>query len=379
MKVEIRDRDAMRAIQPVEAALYLRAQGWAMVEAPHARSAIWRKLADGDEFEALLPMDRQVTDYALRVGELLSILAVVEKRSQWQVYRDLLTITSDVIRIRIADAEFADGTLPIEEHAQIAQKARDLVLAAACAATEARPVWHKRKPGQAMEHVRRVRIGQSEQGSYVVTVLSRVTPLLHGQNHQLFEPEVPYERRVTEKLAQSLVALEDAAERAALTQEMAAFDEAVPQGVNANLCDAVVGFWGGDDVQRNLEFSFSWSPTRPAAPDAVRQVAISADRIPVIREAGRQMRERAPLTDFDLAGPVVKLERADGAAVGKVTVVGIVDDRQAKVTIDLTDPDYHAALRAHDQGKTLRLSGTLAREGRGYVLRHPTDLVVEDE
>jgi len=230
-----------------------------------------------------------------------------------------------------------------------------------------------------MEHVRRVRIGQSEQGSYVVTVLSRVTPLLHSQNDELFEVEAPYERRVTTTLARGLTALDAAAQRAALTQEMAAFEQAVPRGVNANLCDAVVGLWGGDEVHRNLEFTFSWSPTRPVGPDEVRRVAISSDRIPVIREAGRQMRERAPLSEFELIGPVVRLDRAEGASSGTVTVIAMVEDRHARVAIQLGDPQYHEAVTAHDQGKTLRISGTLIREGRGYVLRNPAEVAIEPE
>lgn len=379
MKVDIRDAQAVRAIRPVDAALYLRARGWTPPEAEGQHAAAWRATVDGEPYEVLLPLDVGLRDYALRMGDLLATLAVAEKRSQWEVYRDLLTVTADVIRIRIADPELADGTLPIEENAQIAQRARDLMLAAACAATETRAVWHHRKPGQAMEHVRRVRIGQSEQGSYVVTVLSRVTPILHGQNDQLFEPAPPYERRVTETLAHGLVALERAAENAALTQEMAAFDKAVPLGVNANLCDAVVGLWGGDEVQRRLEFAFSWSPARPVTADAVRRVAISADRVPLIREAGRQLRERAPLPDFELSGPVVKLERAEGAATGKVTVVGILDERPVRVLVEMGDPHYHAAVQAHDQGRTLRIFGTLLKEGRSYVLHDPNDIEIAGE
>jgi hypothetical protein len=335
-------------------------------------------VVDGEEFEALLPLDKGYRDFALRMGDLLAMLATAEKRSQADVYRDLLTITADVIRIRIADSELADGSLPIEEHAQIAQKTRDLVLAAACAATEARPVWHHRKPNQAMDHVRRVRIGQSERGSYVVTVVSRVTPLLRDEK-LLFESDAPYERRVTQTMAQSLVALDSAAEQAALTQEMAAFDKAVAAGVNANLCDAVVGLWGGDEVQRQLEFSFSWSPTRPAPLDAVRRVAISSDRIPLIRAAARQLRDRAPLPDFELSGPVVKLERAEGELRGKVTVVGILEDRHARIVVELGDEDYQKAVKAHAQGNSLRVLGTLAKEGRGYVLRGPASLSIDPD
>jgi len=379
MIVDIRDAEAVRAIQPVDAALYLHANGWSSVQSPTSQATIWEKQARGETFEALLPMNATLKDYALRMGELLDVLSVEEQRSQAEVYRDLLTSGSDVIRIRIADPDLSDGTLPIEEHAQIAQKARDLILAAACAATEHRAVWHKRKPSQAMDHVRRVRIGQSERGSYIVTVLSRVPPRLDAGNGQLIETDSPYERRVTETLATSLQALEQAAAHAAVTQRMSAFDEAVPKGVNANLCDAVAGLWGGDHLQRHLDFSFTWAPSRPGSPKIARRVSIGADRVPVIREAGRQMRELSPFPDFEVNGPVVRLNREEGAPTGKATVVGIVDERQARVSIDLGESDYHKAVQAHDLGKSLQLFGTLVKEGRGYVLRNPSNLNVLEE
>ena len=375
MKVDIRDTEAVVALRPLEIASYLRASAWKQSDVKPGQYAVW---IWEDDVEAFLPLRTDTSDYALRMGDLLAVLAAVEKRSQWEIYSDLLRITSDIVRIRIADPELSDGTLPIEEHAQIAQKARDLMLAAACAAMEKRPVWHKRKPAGAMEHVRRVRIGQSERGSYIITVMTRVTPALKT-NGQLFEPETPYDRRVTETLAQSLLALAGAAEQAALSQKMEAFDEAIALGVNSNLCDAVVGLWGGDEVQRNLEFSFSWSPTRPVAANEVARVNFTSDRVPLIREAGQLMRERAPLTDFELSGPVVRLERADGAAVGKVTVVGIVDDRQARVVLELGDPEYQMAVTAHGEGRTISVNGTLQREGRGYVLRFPFGFTAHDE
>jgi len=309
---------------------------------------------------------------------LLQVLAAAEGRSQSQIFSDLLTTTSDVVRIRIADADLTDGTLPIEQHAQIAQKARDLMLAAACAATEPRPVWHTRKPAQAVENVRKVRIGQSERGSYVITVISRIPPLLRTQEN-LFGEDTPYERLVTQTLAESLRELDRAAEQAAIRQDVVAFDEAVSKGVNANLCDAVVGLWGGEESQRNMEFSFSWSPARPPSAELPRRVSFAADRIPLIREAARVMRERSPVTDFELQGAVVKLERAEGAPTGKVTVMGLMDERQVRVTLEIADAPYHLAVQAHDQGKTFRACGTLKKEGRSLVLQDPRDIGVEDE
>jgi hypothetical protein len=224
-----------------------------------------------------------------------------------------------------------------------------------------------------------VRIGQSERGSYVITVMSPVTPLLHAQNDQLFEADLPFERKVTQTLATSLFALNRAVEQAALTQEMSSFDNAVPQGVNANLCDAVVGLWGGDDFQRNLEFGFSWSPARPVEDGVPRRIAFSSDRVPLIREAGRLMRERAPIPDFELSGPVVKLEKTEEAMFGKATIVGLFDGRQARIVVELPTTLYQQAVDAHREGKTVEVVGTLRKEGRSYLLANPRELTVVQE
>lgn len=379
MKVDIRDPEALRAIRSVDAALYLRASGWQQHDLQLGRASLWRRMIEGAEFEILLPMDSELRDYELRMGDMLGVLSTTENRSQSQVYNDLLLVTADVIRVRIADPELRDGSLPIEEHAQIAQRARDLVLAAACAATGNRVVWHKRKPAQAMEYIRRVRIGQSERGSYVVTIISRVSPTLHNSIDSLFEIEEPFERMATQALARSLKALDGAAEKAAVSQSIEAFEHAVRDGVNANLCDAVVGLWGADAFQRSLEFSFSWSPTRPPSPNSIGRVSFGSDRLPVIREAGRMMREREPIPEYELYGSVIKLERNDASPTGKVTVSGLVDDRPSKITLELGAEEYHRAVQAHDRGQSIHVVGTLVKEGRGYVLQNASQFVVDVE
>jgi hypothetical protein len=379
MKIVIRDVEAMKALHPLEVAAYLRSRAWVSREARGGRATIWALTVADEEYEALLPLDPAIGDFALRMGDLIQVLAAAEQRSQEEIYSDLLTTTADVVRIRIEDSDLQDGTLPIEVHARIAQKARDLMLAAACAATEARAVWHTRKPTQAVDQVRKVRIGQTERSSYVVTVITRVSPELHMAQGRLFETEVPFERRMTQTLASSLFHLERAAEEAALSGEFKAFDVSVTKGVSANLCDAVAGLWGEEDRFRNLEFTFSWSPARAPEPNTVRRVRFIADRIPVIREAGRLLRERAPVADFELEGAVVKLERAEGSPTGKVTILGQVEGKPRRVVVEMDDPNYHYAVLAHDQFKALRCFGSLTREGRSLILQDPHEITVVEE
>lgn len=364
-------KEMYQALRPTDIALYLRAKHWTQ-DAQH--KTLWFL---GEE-EVLLPTNREAGDYALRIGDLLEALAMVEQRNPSQVYEDLQTIGFDTLRIRIADTEMSDGTLPIEQHTQIAQKTRELVLSAACAAIEKRAFWPTRKPTKATEHIRRVRIGQSERGSYIVTVLCRVTPLLHTPtNPSSADSEETFERQVTLMLAHSLRALEHASREAALQQELAAFSQAIPAGVSANLCDAVAGFWGDEHAQRKVDFLFSWSPNRPVIAEPISKVSFSSDRVPFLRAASIQLRDTGHPSDIEITGPVVKFERSEGAEKGKATLYCHVEERPLRVVFELSEPDYNMVTNAHRDGCLVTVSGSLQKEGRSFSLKNPHHLIIE--
>jgi hypothetical protein len=381
MRVSIRDAGTLQAIRPLELAAYLRAAGWREAKSIPNEYATW-VLADksGDEFEATLPLNHAFGDYSLRIGSIMAVLEVVEQRSQLEILSDLLTTSADVVRLRIGNGEPSDGSIPIEEGVKIVQKTRDMMMAAACSVVDHRAVFQTRKPNQAVDYMRRLRMGQTERGSYVVTVISRVAPILtHHETNQLFEVNEPYERQVTSTLAHALAATRSAAEKGAVSGGVDAFQEAVPKGVSANLCDAIVGISMGGESSRNIEVDFSWSRTRPAFDQLPRKVVLTADAMPVIEEAGRYLRETSPREEFELRGPVIRLDRIEGADVGTITVHGFVDDQPRKVSLDLSETEYHLAVQAHEARQTVACYGVLVREGRSFRLKNPRELVIESE
>jgi hypothetical protein len=111
---------------------YLRAAGWTKASEQSGRWAAWTKRQNNDEFAIDAPLTNQFRDFALRMSDALCVLEVAEERSQLEILQDLLLSSADVIRVRLADSKLADGTVPIEEGAQFFQKARDMMLAAAC-------------------------------------------------------------------------------------------------------------------------------------------------------------------------------------------------------------------------------------------------------
>ncbi len=369
-------------MRPLEVAAYLRSAGWKKTYEKVNQWATWVINAPtGEEYEAAVPLDTTLRDFALRMADVLRVLEAVEERSQLEILQDLNVAAADLIRVRLLDVELADGTVPIEDGAQFFQKARDMMLAAACAAASPRACFPSKKPSSAMEYMRRVRFGQTERGSFVATIVSRVAPSLAAADGQIFEVEEPFERRVTQTLARALASMRTAAEIAAASGKVDSFVDAVPHGVSANLCDAVTGMAGTSEAERPVEVAVTWSRFRPLPEDDAtpRRILLPADAMPVIREAARYFKDISPREDFEVRGPVVKLEREEGASTGRVTVHGFVDDQPRKITVELGDPSYHKAVTAHDTQQMVACYGVLVREGKSFRLKDPQDFSVPSD
>ena len=379
MRVAIQDKTALRSLQPLETAAYLRANGWRVATDFPGKGALWIFHDEsGVEFDVTLPARRELGDYALRMEELLSILAKVEQRSQLDVLRDIQMVSSDVIRVRAPGENTESGTLPFSKAVAFVEHSRDMMLAAACAAVRKRPVYAKRKAQQAMDYLSQIRMGQTEQGSFVLTILSPVAPELRPAQPDLL-PKPPYERQVTTTLMESLAALSRAAGVAAVQEDMEPFRAAVDVGVSANLCDAVVGLSAASPKQ-GIEIRVTWSRTRSVeSASAIGRVLLSGDSIPFIEEAARQFRAATPSEDVEIEGAVTRLARDERATEGEVTITGNVEGQIRSVRVMLGEKDYAQAGQAHEARRTVACTGDLVKEGHGYLLRHPRGFMIVRE
>jgi hypothetical protein len=93
MRASVRESSALTALKPLEVASYLRVRGWRQEAEIGDKGSIWVLPASGDRDEAdiTLPLRRDLGDFALRMGDVLRTLAVVEQRPETEVLHDLMT------------------------------------------------------------------------------------------------------------------------------------------------------------------------------------------------------------------------------------------------------------------------------------------------
>ena len=356
---------------PDEVAAWLRQTGWTHSVGDDAWAVFGRSF-DGQSVEVEVPQRAAAPDYPRVVEALLHDLARLERRPEAALLRDIRASAVDVVRIAMEGPATREGRLPVEAGRRVFGAARDLLLAAACSALDPRPAYATRKSERAMAVVEQARFGQSELGSFVLTMETTVALRLDVPLFADQDPNPPLERRATLQLAHAIAAAEVATRRSAASGELAPFQERTRDGLSANLCDALAEIFEASSAD-TVRTSFSFANRRPVVGAFPRAVLLSSDMAPTLRSAASGLREVAVLAGQEVVGSVVLLESEDATRGGAVHLRAVVDGRLMRVRVPLSAGDYAIAVEAHRTGGLVRCVGDLAREGRGRVLQNPRD------
>ena len=371
MKVSIRDTDALRAVSPAALSAYARAEGWSQQERYRVHSDVYVGEARP---EIIVPRTERLGDYASVVATLIETFAQISDQDELTVYRMLVVADRDVIRVRVAESD--DGSVTLSGGADLIGGARDMLLSAACSLRDPQPVYRAGANREAADLLKRVRLGQTDQGSFVVTLLM---PALLPPMPALFpDPDdrnAPIERRMTRRLVEALGAARGAVERTVAGEE-GAFGGSVASGVSANLCEALARII---EPFSTLDVGVSWARTRPMKASGTVVRFGRADTA-VLREAARLFRDRAPRPDVRLHGFVRLLKREQADIDGTIGLAADVDGQRQSVVAALEREDYERAVQAHRDRALVVLAGDLDRIGQRWRLLNPrVENVIRDD
>lgn len=374
MRVRISDKQALLSISPAQLMAYLRSRGARHVDEFPGKAAVW---SYGDE-ELLVPLATRFADYAARMADILASLEREEDRSQLQILTDLQNSGFDVVRVRNVSEDTRAGTLNFMRSVDFVAQTRDLLLAAACSAATHKISYPGRKPQDAERFMDSVRFGQTVQGSFILQILSPVAPELRKQGSLLDQTEeLPYERRVIPTLQSGLEALNSAVQQASKDINLDHFQQAAPQGLTTNLCDALAGLYDSLKPQY-IEFSITYSvnrqQTRPLA-----HISVDAGYIPLIREASARIKDTEPEPEQMVRGLVTGLESDNPRETGVIKIKDVMASRPRLLLVELSGADYTRAHTAHINRQLVELTGTVVKSGRTLRLVADSPLtIVED-
>jgi hypothetical protein len=359
MRLDIRDREALTAVSPAALSAYAHTEGWIKGEPYGDYSDVYVK--EGQR-EIIVPRTQRIGDYASVMSQLIVIFAQDAEVDELSIYRDLVTSDRDVIRVR-ADA-VGNGDVALDVGVDLMVGARSMLLAAACSLWDQRPIYRsdEYEYKAANDYLSRMRLGQTEQGSYIITLL---TPSF-DQESELANRD-PIYRQITRRLAGALTATREAIE-GTKGKDTELFFGALGNGVNANLCNALVRMINPVPA---LDVNLTWARTLPVA-DTREVIRFANDDVPVLRNAARSFRDHEFLRGTRLTGVVQRLESDEIERGGTMTMSAPIGERHRRVTAVLNQFDYRRALQAHSARLRIIAEGTLRRAGQQWTLLDPS-------
>ena len=352
--------EALRDITPAALTSLAVELGWRELEPYGDHSAVY---SAADLPEIILPRTRELGDYTRVVARLIEVFSSIGNRGTQDVYRDLLTADRDVVRVRVDDGD----SIPLGSGEDLIAGTRSILIATARSLSNPRAVY-RGSTKEATDLVNQVRLGQTEQGSYVVAlhtpVVTALTPAMLDDPEDDFAP--PH-RRMTRRLTEALTTTREALERGDLASDGEMMDSVVSKGVSANLCEALVNLI---HAFSSLDIKVTWARTRP---ERSRREAFRFFKPDVqhLEAASRLFRELGLHSNAQLVGSVVELRRAESESNGNVTLRAEVAGSLRSVTANLKPPNYDLAIQAHRDKASLLVTGTLERVGERWHLKDP--------
>jgi hypothetical protein len=370
------DRDVIGALNPRAVVGYLRNRGWEKKRDFGRNAAVFAVSIDGVEHEILVPLAHHAHDFRSVMEVMIEDLVKIEDRSPYELLSDLSMAAFDVVRIRSPDADDI-GSVRLIAGVELHENARDVVLNAANAAAAKKPkaVWRGRRAEEVEEYLNSLRLGQSQRGSFVISLLSPwdFIPVAERDQADLGFVD-PFGRRATKMLGKALDAIKKALQEAATEGVQKPFEAIIKDGVSANLCRALAQIARDGE---GADISIRWSLTHPEEGQPMLQLA--REDAQALDEAARRLAEREPLPDVDVQGVIINLNEEPSAFDGVTTIDALVEGRMRRVHATFPKDDARirdALIDAFKFRKRVKLTGELAREGRRLRLENPRDLAV---
>lgn len=355
-------------ISHVNVVKYLHDLNWKEVPSKRSYLKIFQMELGNHLFQADIPIDRNLRDYSKAMYRAIQNIAESLDKSVEQVVLELLNPLSDIIRVRIQQPDIESGSIFVEDALSLYENTKKLLTAAAMDIRNPQ-IYHRGRPdSMTQDFVSHCRFGQTEIGSYVVSVVCPFAIEDDGAYKQLtlFDEDDlksnSFTRQVSKQLLSSAQQVKNAVDNGNLEELMKKRGYG-SSNVSVNFLEALDGI-GIYRPDTQISITVKWAPTVNHNILNCNTVSISHDYVEPIAAVSRKIKSNEEKEEETFIGKVSALRSnsdVEKRKNGTVTFVFIGEnEKTVKADVSLSKEHYDYAIDAHRAGKTVRISGTLS-------------------
>ncbi|WP_329176037.1 hypothetical protein [Streptomyces sp. NBC_01477] len=355
-----------------EVVSYLARSGWRRSLAGDF-AEIWQYLLD-ENVTVMVPKVETAPDFNRTVQVLTRELAQTENRNASEIEQEILRQFLDVTDLRAQGDEIADGTIPLGAGINLFNSANRLMVSAAAATINRKGYYGRSIPHAAHDHARRLRLGQTRPGSYVVPIISNAR-FGAAIEYRRDEPRLDiqsddqrFDRRVLTTLSR---ALETLAEMTTVRDRLPSTDDiisSVDEGVSSELCSAVLGVI--KQGVSTFDVSFKWAPAAPVPVDLRDHVEFTNESVLAVDEVKSKLKKSKTPTEQVVFGVIRRLSLSKNEDKGTVHMETAIHGKSRMVSFTLDLQTYRRAALYHGERRPVVVTGTLDdTPGKGATMK----------
>lgn len=354
--------DMTEKLNPLVVCKYLEDMGWRKFPFKRDDVNIYQ-FYSGQLYQVRIPMDRNMNDYRESMFAAINTISEVENRSVERVMLYLLNPSTDILKLRLEKPEQVPGNITFDDAIRFYENAKKLIAATALDVINAKKVHCGRIDERVQQFLNQCRFGQTEIGSYIVSVVCPFAELSNEGGYKqlsIFSEEEEcansLTRKVTNKLMDNIVLIKENVDQGNL--EYLASPNC---NISVNFFEALNGL-NLEHSNTTLEFIAEWSPVVKINRTENSCVRVTNDYYQPIEHVVNCIRE-VTNKQAKIIGKIRQLKAApsvDKREKGTIIVVYLNEESKAKsVSVTLSKEDYDEAVLAHKLGKTVKVVGNL--------------------
>lgn len=328
--------------------------------------AVYQKTIDNELYQITIPCDRNLYDYDFAMRQVIETLSFTENKSEEQLILELLNPLSDILRVRHISPSVDNGSILFEDAINLFENSKKLLLNATLDCYNYKRIYRGRAPENVQQFINNCRYGQTEIGSYVISLVCPFMSLADGGIQQLSiftdeeESAFSITRKATKKLIESIAEIKEIIDNG---NDLSEIIEDPEKKISVSFVESLSNL-NINKENNSLEINATWAPTIRQNKPKITKIEISHDYYAPLKSVVDRYKREDEATTNIIEGRISKLNASPNIEErknGKATLVYINNESKAKkITLDLTKDDYDIAILAHSEGKTIRARGEIS-------------------
>lgn len=357
--------DLAEKINPLAFAKYLKDTGWLQFQSKRTNVKIYQFEVGTEFFQVMIPTDKKLSDYKQAMYKAVETVAIAEQKSVRQVMLYLLNPNTDILKIRLERKEIEAGNILFDDAIRLYENVKKLLAATALDIIHPKKYHQGRMDDSVIKFLANCRFGQTEIGSYVVSVVCPFAELDENVGYKqlsIFSDEEQcadsLTRQVTSRVMNNIVDIKKQIDNGNMDNLLSREDGTI---ISANFYEALNGL-NLDLEGADVEFIAEWSPAVKNTACLENKILLSHDYYqPIESVISKLKKEKNKSTR--IIGRIKKLESSpdvEKRTMGKVTLVYLDEnDKKRTASAKLEKIDYDKAIEAHACGNHVEIVGEL--------------------